>query len=431
MDERRRKLERSATQGDRAAAVEVLRQRLRAGDLNAERLDVLVLFGDEVAAEALGRSVPAWPTTGKHQRREQTDRLSRCGTDVLARVGAALAHAAFALVDDDRARTAANAIDDWVLCPSDEHAERAERAGADGAERAVEDANDDRAMSGADCVVAVALGVSRQRSMYGRTQQDCAACGAALVERRYITSPPPPAAKNTNRQQAPPRNRPIHVPDDDDDDGASAAGASAVVTSGVAASSGASRVVGAGDDTTGRAMGVGASAIAGTCSFLIRLRLGARPPLREAGPQLRELGPPLRDVLVGLHRDRVEGVLREGAAALDLRDEVPVVERLVGGSLERLLRVAVLIVEALDLLDVLITQVGRPVGDGDAEQREDGDLHHEPTHQVPPGSHAEMDTASRIGCSTQSCAPPSSHASMASSAGASRATIGWCHTPAW
>lgn len=136
-----------------------------------------MLFGDEVAAEALGRRVPAWPTTGKHMRREQTDLLSRCGTDVLARVGAALAHAALVLIDDERARTAANAIDDWVICPCDEHAERAERAGADGAEQAMDDANDDRAMCGADCVGAVALGVSRQQSIWtrvqGHTQQSC------------------------------------------------------------------------------------------------------------------------------------------------------------------------------------------------------------------------------------------------------------------
>lgn len=175
MDAQGRQLERSAALGDRAAALGLLRHRLRAGGLSDHQLEVLVLFGDELAGEALGRRVQAWPTTGRHMRGEQSDRLSRCGTDVLARVGAALAHAALALVDDERARTAADAIDDWVLCPCDEHAERAERAGAGGAEQAVADASDERVRCGADCVVAVALAVSRQQSawtrVHGRTRE--------------------------------------------------------------------------------------------------------------------------------------------------------------------------------------------------------------------------------------------------------------------
>lgn len=157
--------------------MEVLRQRLRTGDLSEDRLAVLAVLGDEIAAAALGREVPVWPMTGALSRREQTDRLTGCGTDVLGRAGAALARAALALIADERVRIAAEAIEDWVLCPCDGHVQRAEDTGAAGAEQAARDATDEGPTLGADCVAAVALAVSRQKSSWtrahGHTQRQC------------------------------------------------------------------------------------------------------------------------------------------------------------------------------------------------------------------------------------------------------------------
>ncbi|MBX3472327.1 MAG: hypothetical protein KF878_36210 [Planctomycetes bacterium] len=167
MDERRRDRERAAAQGDLAAAVEALRHRLRAGELPEERLELLVFLGDEVAAAALGRVVDPWPTDEQERRTRARD-LARWGTECLGRAGAALARAGLSLNGDERVRAAADAIDLWVSCPCDEHVKRAEDAGADGAERAADEATGDGAVSGADCVALVASGVSRQMSIWTR-----------------------------------------------------------------------------------------------------------------------------------------------------------------------------------------------------------------------------------------------------------------------
>jgi len=57
-DRRLRELERLREAGDRPAAVRLLRERLRSGDLDPERLALLAYVGDEVAAEALGEAAP-------------------------------------------------------------------------------------------------------------------------------------------------------------------------------------------------------------------------------------------------------------------------------------------------------------------------------------------------------------------------------------
>ncbi|MCO5166430.1 MAG: hypothetical protein M9894_08700 [Planctomycetes bacterium] len=167
MDERRRDRERAAAQGDHAAAVEALRHQLRAGELPEERLELLAFLGDEVAAAALGRAVEPWPTD-EQDRRARTRDLARWGIECLGRAGAALARAGLTLNGDERVRAAADAIDAWVSCPCDEHVKRAEDAGADGAERAADQATGDGPSWGASCVALVASGVSRQESIWTR-----------------------------------------------------------------------------------------------------------------------------------------------------------------------------------------------------------------------------------------------------------------------
>lgn len=136
-DQRRRRLERAAAAGDLEASAALLIERVRAGDLAPDRLELAAHLGDPAAVQALGRDPLRPPTItiarwvrGIHPARERQAPWAR---EAFARAASA---AARTTVDcfDERSRVAAvaalDALDAWIACPCDEHASATTRAGA-------------------------------------------------------------------------------------------------------------------------------------------------------------------------------------------------------------------------------------------------------------------------------------------------------------
>ncbi len=134
-DSIRRDLERRARQGDSTAEAAALVRRLRAGDLDEERLRLAALVGDPAARLALGRDAPAVPPTPAALARA----LRAFGAEALVRATVVAARAMAATADPrfwdlSRARAAITAAEAWLACPCDAHLEAARDVGQTGDE---------------------------------------------------------------------------------------------------------------------------------------------------------------------------------------------------------------------------------------------------------------------------------------------------------
>lgn len=138
-DARLRQLERDAATGDLTARARLLNERLRVGDLAADRLQLAAYLGDAAAEEALGKRplVPPTITVGRWVRglaRAADGRYPTWAAEAYARAAAAAARATlpcFAGRDPAGAVRAVEALEAWIACPCDEHA-RASAAAASG-----------------------------------------------------------------------------------------------------------------------------------------------------------------------------------------------------------------------------------------------------------------------------------------------------------
>jgi hypothetical protein len=111
-DEGMRRLERLAGAGDPEAQARYLRERVRLGELPAERLGLLALLGDPLAARALGREPPEAPLPPKEWARQ----LEPLGPEVLVRVAVGLARAVQRREEAYSLR-AIRAAEAWALSP--------------------------------------------------------------------------------------------------------------------------------------------------------------------------------------------------------------------------------------------------------------------------------------------------------------------------
>lgn len=144
-DERKRELERRAAVGDTAAAAAVLSERLRAGELSRDQVELAARLGHSTAAALLGGDLAPidWPA-GLEESLLQASALR--GSTLPARVAADWAERALPLWENwiadlgprhpltptpARARclnAAIAAARAWAECPCDEHAARAQAA---------------------------------------------------------------------------------------------------------------------------------------------------------------------------------------------------------------------------------------------------------------------------------------------------------------
>jgi hypothetical protein len=133
-DARFRSLQRQAAQGDLQAQGRLLLERVRAGDLDPDGLRLAAYLGDPGAREALGADAPAappdlgdWAVGIAPSGAGARDPWTR---EALARVAAAAARAALPAWEEqhpnDRLpRRTVEAIEEWILCPCEDHAEAA------------------------------------------------------------------------------------------------------------------------------------------------------------------------------------------------------------------------------------------------------------------------------------------------------------------
>lgn len=134
-DERRRRLEREAAAGDLAARAALLAERVRVGELAADRLELAAHLGDPAAAQALGREPLGPPTItmgrwvrGLHPGRD----WAPWAREAFARAAAAAGRATLGCFGPEARRAATSALealDAWIACPCDEHAAAASQAG--------------------------------------------------------------------------------------------------------------------------------------------------------------------------------------------------------------------------------------------------------------------------------------------------------------
>lgn len=114
MDERLRQLERRRKEtGTVAAEAAYLLERVRAGELTRERLELAAYCGHGPAVEALGAAA------GPGDLLELVTGLARFGPPVLMRAGLSMAYAALPFMGEDR-RVAVAALEEkerWVLVP--------------------------------------------------------------------------------------------------------------------------------------------------------------------------------------------------------------------------------------------------------------------------------------------------------------------------
>lgn len=134
-DSVRRDLERRARQGDSTAEAAALVRRLRAGEIDEERLRLASLLGDVAARLVLGREAPAVPVHAHGLARA----LQPFGPAVVIRATVTAARAMSATADPGmwdlaRARAAIAAAEAWLACPCESHLEAARRVGQTGDE---------------------------------------------------------------------------------------------------------------------------------------------------------------------------------------------------------------------------------------------------------------------------------------------------------
>lgn len=132
-DDRLRRLEREAITGGLDARARWLTERTRVGELAEDRLRLAAWLGDPAAEQALGRAVLAPPTItiGRWVRGLvpwQTE--TPWAREAFARAAAAAARAVLACFDDGALATrAVVALEAWIRCPCDEHAQAAAALG--------------------------------------------------------------------------------------------------------------------------------------------------------------------------------------------------------------------------------------------------------------------------------------------------------------
>lgn len=134
-DSIRRDLERRARQGDSTAEAAALVRRLRAGDIDEERLRLAALLDDPAARLVLGRDAPRVPPHAHGVARE----LQAFGDVVVIRATVTAVRAMNATADPltwnlARARAAIDVAEAWLACPCEAHLEAARRVGQTGDE---------------------------------------------------------------------------------------------------------------------------------------------------------------------------------------------------------------------------------------------------------------------------------------------------------
>lgn len=129
-DEGLRRLERRAEAGDLDAQARLLLERVRSGELPAERLRLLFLLDVELAARALGVEIP----TARPTSRKLAQELEALGPEVMVRVAVALARVIIRR-DEPYSHRAIRAAEAWILQPDEERARFARKAADAIAER--------------------------------------------------------------------------------------------------------------------------------------------------------------------------------------------------------------------------------------------------------------------------------------------------------
>ncbi|MCO5165257.1 MAG: hypothetical protein M9894_02660 [Planctomycetes bacterium] len=117
MDDRLQDLRRRANQGEPGARTALLGERLRAGDLRRERLDLAAYVGDEDARAVLDPAFPPPVDLGLWARG-----LARWGLEAVLRAGLAASRSAFR--EEEVKDHLHGLAQDWILCPCDEHTRR-------------------------------------------------------------------------------------------------------------------------------------------------------------------------------------------------------------------------------------------------------------------------------------------------------------------
>lgn len=121
-DERLRRLERAAAGGEPEAVARLLGARLRAGELDPARLDLLLHLGDPAARLAAGGG----PAGEEPDPQPWVKELRRWGKEPCVRAACAITGAALPLEEaahpeDGRRRRALEAAGAWLACPCDDH----------------------------------------------------------------------------------------------------------------------------------------------------------------------------------------------------------------------------------------------------------------------------------------------------------------------
>lgn len=111
-DESMRRWMRLAGAGDPDAQARLLRERMRSGELPAEKLGLLARLGDPLAAQALGLELPEVRPEPKEWARQ----LAPLGPEVLVRVAVALSRAVLRR-DEPYSLRAIRAAEAWALHP--------------------------------------------------------------------------------------------------------------------------------------------------------------------------------------------------------------------------------------------------------------------------------------------------------------------------
>lgn len=133
-DERLRRIEREAQSGDIDAQARLLRERVRVGELNLERVRLAAHCGHSVAGLALGEralTVPS-PATGE-EFFSWTGTLALWGAEALVRAAIAAARCVLPIFEDQyplntSIRRAVIHCENWLACPCEKHTRAAGQA---------------------------------------------------------------------------------------------------------------------------------------------------------------------------------------------------------------------------------------------------------------------------------------------------------------
>ena len=120
-DQRQRALERAAEAGDREAEAELLRERVRAGELARERVELLAALGDEAARLALDDPPDLLPPG---DLRALAYGLAEFGKEQLVRGAIAAARPLLEVIEEhasyeERPRAALDAVEAWLARPDE------------------------------------------------------------------------------------------------------------------------------------------------------------------------------------------------------------------------------------------------------------------------------------------------------------------------